>query len=115
MACLNDICLNGCIPLLFSNIWPNNADQIAILSTYDLHHIRYNTSDQILWKTMKHISFWTKNLWIIAIHWPSSGGHWVLCIMHLTCRELLLFDSLGERHPWHANVSQILFVPIAFD
>ena len=31
-------------------------------------------------------------------------GHWVLCIVHLSRRELRLFDSLGEQRPWKVDV-----------
>ncbi|KAG9316189.1 hypothetical protein JVU11DRAFT_2213 [Chiua virens] len=106
--CLNDICINGCIPLLFSSIKPSNAHQFAIFSTHDLIRIWYNASDDCLWRVMKHNSFWCKDIWIILIHRSDAGGHWVLCVAHLRRKELLLFDSLGERRRWRANVQDVM-------
>lgn len=103
-AWLNDICLNGCIPVLSADIHPVNADHFAIFSTFDLHRIRYNASDHVLWQTMKHTSFWTKSVWIIPIHRSSGGGHWVLCVAQIEQSKLMLFDSLGEQRPWRTNV-----------
>ncbi|KAG9309099.1 hypothetical protein JVU11DRAFT_10983 [Chiua virens] len=106
--CLNDICINGCIPLLFSSIKPSNAHQFTIFSTHDLICIWYNASDDCLWHTMKHNSFWCKDIWIIPIHHSDAGGHWVLCVAHLPHKELLLFDSLGEWRRWRANVQDVM-------
>ncbi|KAF8425356.1 hypothetical protein L210DRAFT_3653217 [Boletus edulis BED1] len=107
-ACLNDTCINGCIPLLFSSIQPANIHQFAIFSTHDLIRIRYNADDDCLWRATKHTSFWFKDIWIIPIHRADPAGHWVLCIAHLRRQELLLFDSLGERHGWRANVQDVM-------
>jgi Ulp1 family protease len=41
---------------------------------------------------------------MIPIHRPSDIGHWVFCAIHLTRKELHLFDSLGERKPWKNDV-----------
>ena len=103
-ACLNDVCINGCIPLLFSSIKPPNSQRFAVFSTYDLPRIHYGASDDSLWKGTRHTTFWTKDIWIIPIHRPSPVGHWVLCIALLSRRELRLFDSLAEEKPWRADV-----------
>jgi len=103
-ACLNDTCINGCIPLLFSSIQSVHAHRFAVLSTHDLIRIRYNADDHGLWRAMKHTLFWSKDIWVIPIHRPDPVGHWVLCIAQLAHCELLLFDSFGERQGWRANV-----------
>ena len=103
-ACLNDTCINGCIPLLFSLIQPSNAHRFAVFSTHDLVRVRYNADDASLWRAMKHIIFWSKDIWIVPIHRTDPVGHWVLCVAHLLSCELFLFDSFGERHGWRANV-----------
>ena len=41
-SCLNDMCINGCITLLFSSIKPPNSRHFAAFSTYDLLRVRYN-------------------------------------------------------------------------
>ena len=41
-SCLSDMCINGCITLLFSSIKPPNSRHFAVFSTYDLPPVRYN-------------------------------------------------------------------------
>ena len=109
-VCINDVCINGCIHLLFSLIKPPDADRFAIFSTHNLLRIRYNASDESLWKVTRHTMFWTKDTWIIPIHRPSPVGHWVLCITLLPCRELRLFDSLAEEQGWSADVEVRMYL-----
>ncbi|KAG9309294.1 hypothetical protein JVU11DRAFT_10781 [Chiua virens] len=104
-AWLDDICINGCISLLFATIPPDNWNDFAVFSTHDLPRIRYNATDEVLWRCTRHTSFWTKDIWILPIHRP---GHWVLCIARLAHGELLLFDSLGKQHPWRMDVKDIM-------
>lgn len=80
-SCINDVCINGCILLLFSEL------DFALFSIHHLTHIRYHASDHVLWKAMAYMKFWTKDTWIIPIHRPLSA-HWVLCIAHVSRREL---------------------------
>jgi len=49
-GCLNDVCINGCIQLLFSSIKLPDTDHFAVFSTHDLPHIHYNASDESLWR-----------------------------------------------------------------
>ncbi|KAF8835149.1 hypothetical protein BDN67DRAFT_873149, partial [Paxillus ammoniavirescens] len=76
----------------------------AVFSTHDLTCIQYNAPDKILWKATAWTLFWSKDLWIIPIHRPLLIGHWVVCIAYFSCKELQLFDSLGEQKPWRADV-----------
>ncbi|KIK79744.1 hypothetical protein PAXRUDRAFT_36366 [Paxillus rubicundulus Ve08.2h10] len=107
-AHINDVCINGCIPLLFSTIKPIDTHRFAVFSMHDLTRIQYNASDEVLWKAMWWICFWKKDIWIIPIQRPSPVGHWVLCIAYLSQKELLLFDSLGEQKPWRADVQDVM-------
>lgn len=100
-ARINDVCINGCIPLLLSLINPSCAHRFAIFSTFDLPRARYK-NDNELFKAMKHTKFWTKDTWILPIYRP---GHWVLCIADFVRRELRLFDSLAQKEPWRADVN----------
>ena len=109
-GCLNDVCINGCIWLLFSSIKLPDTDCFAVFSTHDLPRIRYNVSDESLWRATQHTMFWTKDTWILPIHRPSPIGHWVLCIAHLPHRELRLFDSLVEEKGWPANVQVCIYL-----
>ena len=103
-GCLNNVCINRCIALLFSLIKPPDADRFAVFLMHDLPHIQYNGSDESLWRGTWHTMFWTKDTWILPIHRPSPVGHWVLCIAHLPHRELCLFDSLAEEKGWPADI-----------
>lgn len=107
---LNDVCVNGCARLLqqeFSaSTYPHaeHSQRCAILSTFDLPRVRYKCSDQHLWRNLRCSSYWTKDIWILPIHRPSSGGHWVLCIITPHSREAFLFDSLGGHRAWRQNL-----------
>ncbi|KIK11678.1 hypothetical protein PISMIDRAFT_19325 [Pisolithus microcarpus 441] len=105
---LNDICLNGCVALLYSLYLPAHHGEIALFSTHDLPRIRYNASDDILWWTMSWTKYWEKTTWIIPIHRPSPGSHWVMCTIDLASQRLFLFDSLAEERPWKQEIQDIL-------
>ncbi|KAH0832248.1 hypothetical protein J3R83DRAFT_13222, partial [Lanmaoa asiatica] len=106
MSCINDVCINGCIPLLFALLGVPEEHQYAVFSTFDLPRASYNDNDH-LWRVTRHTKFWTKDTWIIPIYRPTSR-HWVMCLAHITRRELHLFDSLAEQKPWHADVDNIM-------
>ncbi|KAG1779269.1 hypothetical protein EV702DRAFT_1195245 [Suillus placidus] len=108
-AHLNDTCINGCAALLHSEILTSSHKQpCAILSTHDLPHIRYNASDDILWRNTSWTSFWERDIWILPIHRTSPVGHWVFCAIYISTKELHLFDSLAERQPWKTDVKDIM-------
>ncbi|KAG2156682.1 uncharacterized protein EDB93DRAFT_1238950 [Suillus bovinus] len=108
-ARLNDTCINGCAALLYSEILATSQMRpCAIFSTHDLPRIRYNASDEILWRNTAWTSFWDKDVWILPIHRPSPVGHWVLCAIYIPTKELHLFDSLAERRPWKNDVKDIM-------
>ncbi|KIK80791.1 hypothetical protein PAXRUDRAFT_36082 [Paxillus rubicundulus Ve08.2h10] len=101
---INGVCINGCIPLLFSALKIPEVHHFAVFSTHDLTRIQYNAPDEILWKATTWTLFWSKDLWIIPIHRPSLISHWVVCIAYFSCKELQLFDSLGEQKPCPADM-----------
>lgn len=105
-ALLNDTLINGCAALLYSESLQVSpaVEQYAILSTHDLPCIRYNVSDDRLWRNISWTGYWAKDVWIIPIHRPSIVGHWVLCIVHLQSKEIHLFDSFAEQRPWKSDV-----------
>ena len=88
----------------FSFTPEDDAECFAVFLTHDLPRIRYNVSDESLWRGTRHTRFWIKDMWILPVHRPSPVGHWVLCIAFLHCRELCLFDSLAEEKGWPADV-----------
>jgi hypothetical protein len=107
-ARLNDVCLNGGAALLqdlFSSRYPDSTNRCALLSTFDLVRIRYNASDDDLWRNIRRSSYWLKNVWILPIHRPE---HWVLCIIFIDSGELLCFDSFAAQHPWRREVNDIM-------
>ncbi|KAG1724163.1 uncharacterized protein EDB91DRAFT_1087579 [Suillus paluster] len=93
-ACLNDLKTSGA--------------QCAILSTHDLPHIRYNAPDNVIWHNSSWVRYWEKDIWVLPIHRPLGIGHWVLCVIRLSNKELHLFDSLGNRQPWQNDVKDIM-------
>ncbi|KAG9310616.1 hypothetical protein JVU11DRAFT_9183 [Chiua virens] len=108
-AWLNDTCINGCIALLCSSIRNPHSEKFAIFSTYDLHFIKSNQPDDHIWRNTKRVLYWTKPSWIIPIHRPTVGReHWVLCVVHVSHRELFLYDSLAKRRGWQADVKEIM-------
>lgn len=64
--CTNDICINGCISLLFAVLGVPEEHQYAVFSTHDLPHA-CNYDDDHLWRAIQHTKFWTKEVWIIPI------------------------------------------------
>jgi Ulp1 family protease len=109
-AFLNDTCINGCAVLLFSELKSVATSHCALLTTHDLPRIRYNASDDILWRNVSYTRYWEKDVWILPIHRPSNIGHWVLCIIRFSSKELHLFDSLAEKKPWKNDVKVSLLV-----
>ncbi|KAG2123258.1 hypothetical protein DEU56DRAFT_917566 [Suillus clintonianus] len=108
-ACLNDVCLNGCAILLHdSQMSIPVAQRIAILSTHDLPRIRYNAADEMLWRQSSWTRYWEKDIWILPIHRPVPVGHWVLCVICRSSKELHLFDSFAEKRPWQHDVKAIM-------
>ncbi|KIN98612.1 hypothetical protein M404DRAFT_94875, partial [Pisolithus tinctorius Marx 270] len=75
-----------------------------ILSTHDLPRIRYHAEDNILWRNTSRTCYWEKPIWILPIHRPSPAGHWVVCIVKFTSKQILLFDSLAEQKPWKRDI-----------
>jgi len=100
---LNDICINNCSALLDSQFLSLNTVQCAILSTHDLPRIRYHADDNVLWHNIAWTHYWEKCVWILPIHHPSPVGHWVICIIKFSSKQLL-FDSLAEQKPWKCDI-----------
>ncbi|KAG1867477.1 hypothetical protein C8R48DRAFT_771969 [Suillus tomentosus] len=104
-ALLNDVCINGCAILLQMAI---SNPTVATFSTHDLPRIRYNATDNMLWRNSSWTRYWEKDVWVLPIHRASNIGHWVLCVIYLSRKELHLFDSLAERKPWKHDVKDIM-------
>jgi hypothetical protein len=111
-ACLNDVCINGCAALLFSKLNNLVTVRCALLSSHDLPRIRYNASDVIIWRNVSWTSYWEKDIWILPIHRSSNIGHWVLCVVRFSSKELHLFDSLAEKKPWKHDVKVSLLISV---
>jgi hypothetical protein len=114
-ACLNDVCINGCAVLLFSELKSVVTSHCALLSSHDLPRVRYNASDDILWRNASWTSYWTKDVWILPIHRPSNIGHWVLCVIRFSSKELHLFDSFADRKPWKRDVKVSFLISLEHD
>jgi hypothetical protein len=110
VACLNDVCINGGATLL-QNVYSSpinptseHCQRCAIMSTFDLPRIRYNFSDDDLWRSIQRTAYWLKDIWVIPIHRSHPAEHWVLCTASLETRELFLFDSFGIPSQWKQDI-----------
>ena len=54
-SCINDVCINECILLLFSKLDVPATHDFAVFSTHHLTHTRYHASNHVLWKAMAYI------------------------------------------------------------
>lgn len=107
-ALLNDVCLNGMASFLkfqYGGTFDSrySADRCALFSTHDLVRIRYNASDENIWRNISPTEYWNKDIWIIPIHRPQQC-HWVLCVAYLQHGEFILFDSFGDHRPWKKDI-----------
>jgi Ulp1 family protease len=109
-AYLNDVCINSCAALLYSQFKLPTVD-CAILSTYDLMRIRCNSPDEMIWRNTSWTSYWEKNVWILPIQRPSGFGHWVACIIYFQTKEIHLFDSLAGSWECDINVCSFWSIP----
>ena len=105
-ARLNDDCING-IAHLFQYIFSLSTDatsaathRCALFSTHDLLMVRYNASDEELWRRTHASQFWLKDVWIIPIHRRYPVEHWVLAYVRPYMRQIFYFDSFAETAPW---------------
>ncbi|CAK5284324.1 unnamed protein product [Mycena citricolor] len=71
-----------------------SAQRCALLSTYDLHRVRFNAPDKVIWKNLAPTEYWNKSIWIIPVH-RQAQEHWALVIVLVHEQKLLLFDSLA--------------------
>ncbi|KAG2737671.1 hypothetical protein P692DRAFT_201672633, partial [Suillus brevipes Sb2] len=85
-ARLNDVCVNSCAALLYSELKIPNVS-CAILSTHDLPRIRYNAPDEVIWRQCSWTQYWERDIWVLPIHRPSHVGHWVFCAIYLPSKE----------------------------
>ena len=56
-TCLNDVCVNRCAALIYSENLEHDALQVAIFSMQDLPYIRYHTTDEDLWCNTSRTKF----------------------------------------------------------
>ncbi|KAJ7774618.1 hypothetical protein DFH07DRAFT_865897 [Mycena maculata] len=83
--------------------YTEHASLCAVFSTYDLPRVRYNSSDDELWRNIAPTRYWEKSLWIIPIHRPNEE-HWVLVVASIHSQELWFFDSFGQRRGWRTDL-----------
>ncbi|KAI9455389.1 hypothetical protein HD554DRAFT_2240444 [Boletus coccyginus] len=60
MSCVNDVCINGCIPILFATLGVLDEHPYAVFSMFDLLHMR--PDDKNLWRTNGHDC----EIWVLA-------------------------------------------------
>ncbi|KAJ7888403.1 hypothetical protein B0H14DRAFT_2337221 [Mycena olivaceomarginata] len=85
------------------------ATQCAVLSTYDLHRIRFNATDAAVWKHTKTTSYWEKPMWLIPIHRPDEL-HWVFVLAAVREQKLFFFDSLASNSGWRRDIIDVMLL-----
>ncbi|KAG2008989.1 hypothetical protein CC2G_014365 [Coprinopsis cinerea AmutBmut pab1-1] len=113
---LDDDCINGGAALLQHLFTPLNsptpglspAERCAILSTFSLVYVKNKRGMMKVWDMEKATEYWSKELWLLPMHRPAPVEHWVLCAIYPHHRQLLLFDSFGEKEPWADELPLIM-------
>ncbi|KAJ7692186.1 hypothetical protein B0H14DRAFT_3531594 [Mycena olivaceomarginata] len=75
------------------------ATQCAVLSTYDLHRIRFNATDAAVWKHTKTTSYWEK-----------PDLHWVFVLAAVREQKLFFFDSLASNSGWRRDIIDVMLL-----
>lgn len=106
---LNGFAING-LAASFQSVFGHptvpqaaRANECAVLTTYDLHRVRYKASDATLWRNLSHTKYWDKPLWLIPIH-RAAEEHWVFVAVSVRDQRLFLFDSLAQRRGWRQDI-----------
>ncbi|KAJ7839203.1 hypothetical protein B0H14DRAFT_3458801 [Mycena olivaceomarginata] len=112
---LNGEILNGAAAALLNlfdgptSLHNSGASRCALLNTYDLHRVRFNAPDPVLWRFLSDTRYWEKPVWIIPVHRPKEE-HWVLVVAAVQENRLFFFDSLGLRSGWHQDMQDIMLL-----
>jgi hypothetical protein len=107
---LTGFCLNGVAATLHSFFSRSDspcrltASNCAVLSTLDLHRIRYNASDAEVWRFVSRTMFWDKSTWLLPIH-RRAEEHWVLAVIPVYQRRVFIFDSLASKSGWRRDLT----------
>ncbi|KAJ7900475.1 hypothetical protein B0H13DRAFT_1622406 [Mycena leptocephala] len=110
---LTGCCLNGVAAALHAFFRrPDSpcrldAANCAVLSTVDLHRIRYKASDAEVWRFLSRTTFWEKSTWLVPIH-RRTEEHWVLAVIPVYQRRVFLFDSLASKAGWRRDLKDIM-------
>ncbi|KAJ7920051.1 hypothetical protein B0H13DRAFT_220501, partial [Mycena leptocephala] len=107
-SCLNAVA--GALGAFFSR--PDSpcrleAANCAVLSTLDLHRIRFNFSDTEVWRFLKPTMFWEKTTWLRPIH-RRAEEHWVLAVIPVYQRRVFIFDSIASKSGWRGDLKDIM-------
>ncbi|CAK5267112.1 unnamed protein product [Mycena citricolor] len=114
-ARLNGHILNGVSAAVLSwcmqpfSLHAQSAQRCALLSTYDLHRVRFNAPDKAIWKSLAPTEYWKKSVWIVPVH-RQAQEHWALVIVLVHEQKLLLFDSLAQKRPWYTDTKNIMLL-----
>ena len=111
-ARLNDCCINGCAALLYHQNIMLAANKFALLSTHELVRIRFDASDDILWRNIAGTLYWQKDVWVLPIHRNLPCEHWVLCVIYPREGKLYLFDSLNGEKEWEMDITVFSPLPL---
>ncbi|KAJ6505166.1 hypothetical protein C8R45DRAFT_817754 [Mycena sanguinolenta] len=112
---LNNFALNGLAAALL-NVFSSpasphaaQANQCAVLSTYDVHRVRYKADDVVLWDHLCPTQYWDKPLWLIPIH-RAGEEHWVFVVVVVRDQKLFFFDSLAQQGGWRRDLRDVMIL-----
>lgn len=64
-----------------------------------------------IWRRVRDLEYWKKDVWILPIHRKHPVEHWVLCVILVNLNELLLFDSFASASGWERDV-KVSIIPL---
>ncbi|KAH6910088.1 hypothetical protein BKA70DRAFT_1100641, partial [Coprinopsis sp. MPI-PUGE-AT-0042] len=111
---LNDVCINSGGAFLQNTFAHPSSESgeialsCALLSTFDLPASKSGCSLSHLFSRTQHTFYWQRKIWILPIHDPSGGGHWVVCTIYPHSGQIIVFDSLARKDWWQSELSHIL-------
>jgi Ulp1 family protease len=73
---------------------------------FDLYSIQYHLSHPEIWRRVRDLEYWEKDICVIPIHRKHPVEHWVLCIVLVNSYDLLLFDSFTSMCGWKQDLKE---------
>ena len=66
-----------------------------------------------IWRRVRDLEYWKKDIWILPVHRKRPTEHWVLCVILINSNELLLFDSFASECGWERDLKVSTSLPLS--